>query len=130
MPWLRHDGGGADAPWHPLAVADGTGPAARRPIDPATVEPATASPLRRSMPGRYGVRPLIVVVMPAYNAARTLERTYHDIPRDVGGLTRPDITKARKQRRPDQVVVADHRGPVRQHLGDPPELPAVQDLAM
>jgi glycosyltransferase involved in cell wall biosynthesis len=25
-------------------------------------------------------RPLIVVVMPAYNAARTLERTYHDIP--------------------------------------------------
>jgi glycosyltransferase involved in cell wall biosynthesis len=26
---------------------------------------------------------MIVVVMPAYNAARTLERTYHDIPRDV-----------------------------------------------
>jgi glycosyltransferase involved in cell wall biosynthesis len=42
-----------------------------------------ASPVRRSIPGRYGVRPLIVVVMPAYNAARTLERTYHDIPRDV-----------------------------------------------
>jgi len=26
---------------------------------------------------------LVIVVMPAYNAARTLERTYHDIPRDV-----------------------------------------------
>ena len=27
--------------------------------------------------------PLVIVVMPAYNAAQTLERTYHDIPRDV-----------------------------------------------
>ena len=26
---------------------------------------------------------LVIVVMPAYNAAQTLERTYHDIPRDV-----------------------------------------------
>ncbi|MGC8634291.1 MAG: glycosyltransferase family 2 protein [Candidatus Limnocylindrales bacterium] len=26
---------------------------------------------------------MIIVVMPAYNAAKTLERTYHDIPRDV-----------------------------------------------
>ena len=26
---------------------------------------------------------MIVVVMPAYNAAKTLERTYHDIPKDV-----------------------------------------------
>jgi glycosyltransferase involved in cell wall biosynthesis len=26
---------------------------------------------------------MVIVVMPAYNAARTLERTYHDIPRDV-----------------------------------------------
>jgi glycosyltransferase involved in cell wall biosynthesis len=26
---------------------------------------------------------VVIVVMPAYNAAKTLERTYHDIPRDV-----------------------------------------------
>ncbi len=47
-------------------------------------------PIRR---GRYasrmqlsfstGSRPRVVVVMPAYNAARTLARTYADIPRDV-----------------------------------------------
>jgi len=33
--------------------------------------------------GAPDARPLIVVVMPAYNAARTLERTYRDIPKDV-----------------------------------------------
>jgi len=27
--------------------------------------------------------PKVVVIMPAYNAARTLERTYHDLPQDV-----------------------------------------------
>ena len=27
-------------------------------------------------------RPKVIVVMPAYNAARTVERTYHDIPKD------------------------------------------------
>jgi len=34
---------------------------------------------KRSMP----TEPKVVVVMPAYNAARTLEKTYNDIPRDV-----------------------------------------------
>jgi glycosyltransferase involved in cell wall biosynthesis len=28
-------------------------------------------------------KPKVIVVMPAYNAARTLERTYSDIPRDM-----------------------------------------------
>src|SRR5712692_9090571 len=28
-------------------------------------------------------KPMVVVVMPAYNAAKTLERTYHDLPADV-----------------------------------------------
>jgi glycosyltransferase involved in cell wall biosynthesis len=28
-------------------------------------------------------KPMVVVVMPAYNASRTLERTYQDIPRDI-----------------------------------------------
>ena len=28
-------------------------------------------------------RPKVVIVMPAYNAARTLERTYADIPHDI-----------------------------------------------
>src|SRR3989449_5941699 len=32
-----------------------------------------------------GARPRVVVVMPAYNAAKTLERTYADIPHDLVG---------------------------------------------
>ncbi|MFI5262237.1 MAG: glycosyltransferase, partial [Candidatus Limnocylindrales bacterium] len=30
-----------------------------------------------------GCHRLLVVVMPAYNAAKTLERTYRDIPHDI-----------------------------------------------
>lgn len=36
-----------------------------------------------SEPGVKAESPAIVVVMPAYNAARTLERTYQDIPHDL-----------------------------------------------
>ncbi len=35
------------------------------------------------LPQRRQGSPVVIVVMPAYNAAQTLERTYHDIPRDV-----------------------------------------------
>ncbi|HEY8476470.1 MAG TPA: glycosyltransferase family 2 protein [Chloroflexota bacterium] len=38
-------------------------------------------PLRASRAARE--RPKTIVVMPAYNAARTLERTYRDLPKDV-----------------------------------------------
>ncbi len=34
-------------------------------------------------PGKPAPRPAVVVVLPAYNAARTLVRTFRDIPRDV-----------------------------------------------
>jgi glycosyltransferase involved in cell wall biosynthesis len=41
------------------------------------------------------VTPSIVVVMPAYNAAQTLERTYHDIPHDLidGIILVDDVSK-------------------------------------
>ena len=52
------------------------------------------------------------------------------VARDVRRFTGSDITKARKQGRPDQVIIADHGGPIWQHSGDPSELPAVQDLAV
>jgi glycosyltransferase involved in cell wall biosynthesis len=33
-------------------------------------------------PSKKPSRPKVIVVMPAYNAAKTVERTYHDIPKD------------------------------------------------
>jgi glycosyltransferase involved in cell wall biosynthesis len=51
---------------------------------PATEHRAAATPASAQTPGRR-----VVVVMPAYNAAKTLERTYRDIPKglvdDVSG---------------------------------------------
>jgi glycosyltransferase involved in cell wall biosynthesis len=43
---------------------------------------APASASERVSPGRQSVKPKVVVVMPAYNAARTLRITYQDIPQD------------------------------------------------
>ncbi|MGA3031322.1 MAG: glycosyltransferase family 2 protein [Candidatus Limnocylindrales bacterium] len=45
---------------------------------PATVQSAPDAPAPAEPTGRR-----VVVVMPAYNAAKTLERTYHDIPHDI-----------------------------------------------
>jgi glycosyltransferase involved in cell wall biosynthesis len=45
---------------------------------PATKQRAAATPASAETPGRR-----VVVVMPAYNAARTLERTYRDIPKKM-----------------------------------------------
>jgi len=43
-----------------------------------------ASPDQQAAPSPGGsVRPRLVIVMPAYNAAMTLERTYADIPHDL-----------------------------------------------
>ena len=44
---------------------------------PSAVDPMTAMPDR---PGASPSNTRVIVVMPAYNAARTLERTYADIP--------------------------------------------------
>jgi glycosyltransferase involved in cell wall biosynthesis len=44
---------------------------------------APAQPAQvNGVPGEATPSPLVVIVMPAYNAARTLERTYADIPHD------------------------------------------------
>ena len=45
---------------------------------PATDQSAAAKPASAETPGRR-----VVVVMPAYNAAKTLERTYRDIPHEI-----------------------------------------------
>ena len=46
--------------------------------NPATNQSAVASPASTEAPGKR-----VIVVMPAYNAAKTLERTYHDIPHEL-----------------------------------------------
>jgi glycosyltransferase involved in cell wall biosynthesis len=49
----------------------------------ASAESGTAE-VARSGPGSAGAgRPKVVVIMPAYNAARTLARTYAELPKDV-----------------------------------------------
>jgi glycosyltransferase involved in cell wall biosynthesis len=45
--------------------------------------PAAASAAAASAPEAH--HPFVVIVMPAYNAAKTLERTYADIPHDIVG---------------------------------------------
>ena len=45
---------------------------------PATAQSAAAASAETGTPGNR-----VIVVMPAYNAARTLERTYHDIPHEM-----------------------------------------------
>jgi glycosyltransferase involved in cell wall biosynthesis len=56
------------------------------PAAPGSAEPGSAEP-DPAAPGyaapRMTDRPTVVIVMPAYNAALTLERTYADIPHDI-----------------------------------------------
>jgi glycosyltransferase involved in cell wall biosynthesis len=59
-----------------MGVSD-KGPIPARP-KPATDQSDVAAPDAAETAGRR-----VVVVMPAYNAARTLERTYHDIPHEI-----------------------------------------------
>ena len=49
-----------------------------RGVESKGIEPSDTSNLRSQ-----ATKPSVVVVMPAYNAAQTLERTYEDIPRDI-----------------------------------------------
>jgi len=62
-------------------------------------------------------RPRIVIVMPAYNAARTLERTYADIPHDivdriilVDDVSRDDTVEVARQLGLDVIIHRQNRG--------------------
>jgi glycosyltransferase involved in cell wall biosynthesis len=60
----------------PGAPPELTAPPAAEPAAPPSATPGAGT---NEPPGR----PMVVIVMPAYNAARTLERTYADIPHDI-----------------------------------------------
>jgi glycosyltransferase involved in cell wall biosynthesis len=62
-------------------------------------------------------RPRVVIVMPAYNAARTLERTYGDIPHDlihriilVDDVSRDETVDVARQLGLDVIIHAQNRG--------------------
>jgi glycosyltransferase involved in cell wall biosynthesis len=55
------------------------------PLAPMTAGPISTSPILTDPTRGILERPTTIVVMPAYNAAKTLERTYADIPHDIVG---------------------------------------------
>jgi glycosyltransferase involved in cell wall biosynthesis len=62
-------------------------------------------------------RPVVVIVMPAYNAAQTLERTYADIPHDlvskiilVDDVSRDETVGIARQLGLDVIIHAQNRG--------------------
>jgi glycosyltransferase involved in cell wall biosynthesis len=71
------------------------------PATSQTSEAAPAAPAASQTPGRR-----VIVVMPAYNAAKTLERTYRDIPHEMISkiILVDDVSKD------DTVAVARHLG--------------------
>jgi len=61
--------------------------------------------------------PQVVIVMPAYNAARTLQRTYADIPHDlvhkiilVDDVSRDDTVQVARQLGLDVIIHSQNRG--------------------
>ena len=81
-------------------------PFARVPASPAGI-PAPARP----------TLPRLVIVMPAYNAARTLERTYADIPHDlvhkiilVDDVSRDETVDIARQLGLDVIIHSQNRG--------------------
>jgi glycosyltransferase involved in cell wall biosynthesis len=78
-------------------------------VDPSI---ATSGPVTTSPPD-----PRVVIVMPAYNAAKTLERTYADIPHDlihrvilVDDVSRDDTVEIARQLGLDVIIHAQNRG--------------------
>ena len=70
-----------------------------------------------AVPDVVGSPPHIVIVMPAYNAAKTLERTYADIPHDiVGGIilvddvSRDETVQVARQLGLDVIIHPQNRG--------------------
>ena len=77
------------------------GPDARPTADPAmTADPRAAAGAAPWTALAATARPTVVIVMPAYNAAKTLERTYADIPHDiVERIILVDDVSVRRERR-------------------------------
>ena len=76
-----------------------------------TVSFAAAKPASAETPGRR-----VLVVMPAYNAAKTLERTYRDIPHEivdriilVDDVSRDDTVAVARQLGLDKEAAAQHQ---------------------
>lgn len=92
------------------------GPIVRPTVDPATTadaKPATDPAVSAVDPAR----PTVVVVMPAYNAAKTLERTYADIPHDivdriilVDDVSRDETVDVARQLGLDVIIHRQNRG--------------------
>lgn len=75
-------------------------------MEPATTTPAPDAP-----------RPRVVIVMPAYNAAQTLERTYADIPHDlveriilVDDVSRDETVEVARQLGLDVIIHQQNKG--------------------
>ena len=67
--------------------------------------------------GSTAATPQVIIVMPAYNAARTLERTYADIPHDlvhkiilVDDVSRDDTVQVARQLGLDVIIHSQNRG--------------------
>jgi glycosyltransferase involved in cell wall biosynthesis len=76
-----------------------------------TTEPST--PIAAAGPAR----PRVIVVMPAYNAAKTLERTYADVPQDsvdqiilVDDVSRDETVEIARQLGLDVIIHSQNRG--------------------
>jgi glycosyltransferase involved in cell wall biosynthesis len=80
--------------------------------------PPDAAPTTGGLPSADGpTPPRVIVVMPAYNAARTLERTYADIPHDlveriilVDDVSRDETVDVARQLGLDVIIHQQNRG--------------------
>lgn len=82
-------------------------------VDPNRSEPSSEPQAEPAPTGR----PSVVIVMPAYNAAQTLERTYADIPHElvdrivlVDDVSRDDTVRVAEQLGLDVIIHQQNRG--------------------
>lgn len=87
-------------------MTEGNGLVLSRPMDLPTPDSTTQTP-----------RPRLVIVMPAYNAAQTLERTYADIPHDlvdriilVDDVSRDETVEIARQLGLDVIIHQQNKG--------------------
>jgi glycosyltransferase involved in cell wall biosynthesis len=87
------------------------------PTDPLAQMTAPGTPADPAVSPEAARKPRVVVVMPAYNAAKTLERTYLDIPHDlvdriilVDDVSRDDTVEVARQLGLDVIIHRQNRG--------------------